>query len=81
MADGEYPEWLWSMLDPKPTLSELERTLKPMLAEEIDGIGDLRSLRDASEEDVSCQEKSRALCPLHSCSPKVLERLPAVLMN
>jgi len=52
LADGEYPEWLWSMLDPKPTLSELERKLKPMLAEEIDGIGDLRSLMDASEEDI-----------------------------
>ena len=71
MANGEYPEWLWSMLDPKPTLSELERKLKPMLAEEIDGIGDLRSLMDASEEDVSCEEKSQALCALNSCSPIV----------
>ena len=51
--DGEYPDWLWSMLDPKPTLSELDRKLKPILAKELNGIDDLRKLRDAHEQDVS----------------------------
>ena len=51
--DSEYPDWLWSMLDPKPTLSELDRKYKPILAKEINGIGDLRKLMRESEEDVS----------------------------
>ena len=51
-ADAEYPDWLWSMLEPKPTLSELDRKLKPILAKEINGIGDLRKLMDDHEDDI-----------------------------
>jgi large subunit ribosomal protein L54 len=50
--DHEYPDWLWSMLDPKPTLSELERKLNPILAKDLNGIDDLRKLRDQHEQDI-----------------------------
>jgi len=41
------------MLDPQPTLSELDRKLGPVLGKQIDGIEDLRKLMSESEEDVS----------------------------
>ncbi|WZN66849.1 mitochondrial ribosomal protein L37 [Chloropicon roscoffensis] len=50
--DSEYPDWLWGMLDPQPTLSELDRKLGPVLGKQIDGIEDLRKLMSESEEDV-----------------------------
>ena len=52
MEDNEYPDWLWRMLDPKPTLSELERKLEPVISREINGIGELRELMENHEEDI-----------------------------
>merc|ERR1711904_686361 len=46
LEDNEYPDWLWRMLDPKPTLSELERKLEPVISREINGIGELRELME-----------------------------------
>uniref|UniRef100_A0A7S2X0T2 Large ribosomal subunit protein mL54 n=1 Tax=Chloropicon primus TaxID=1764295 RepID=A0A7S2X0T2_9CHLO len=53
LPDGEYPEWLWTMIDPKPTLSELDRKLRPIINKEINGIGELRQLMNDHEDEVS----------------------------
>lgn len=60
------------MLDPQPTLSELDRKLGPVLGKQIDGIEDLRKLMSESEEDVSeprREKKQRAGGEAGGCAP------------
>ena len=60
------------MLDPQPTLSELDRKLGPVLGKQIDGIEDLRKLMSESEEDVSeprREKKQRSGGETGGCAP------------